>query len=99
MATEYLASWACNLRYVDLPLDVVRAAVRTFYNWAGCAVGGCNNPATTIAITYSPPSLLAAPSLLAGYLIFSCICHLVRGIVALLWATIRLPARREQPLR
>lgn len=50
MATHHLASWAHNLLYSDLPHDVVRSAVKTFYNWAGCAVGGSNHPATTIAV-------------------------------------------------
>ncbi|OKL62283.1 hypothetical protein UA08_02494 [Talaromyces atroroseus] len=49
MATHHLASWAHNLLYSDLPQDVVRAAIKTFYNWAGCAVGGSDHPAATIA--------------------------------------------------
>ncbi|KAL1887668.1 hypothetical protein Sste5346_010063 [Sporothrix stenoceras] len=49
MATQRLASWAKSLEYSDLPDEVVRAAVRSFYNWAGCAIGGSTHPATTIA--------------------------------------------------
>ncbi|KAE8443712.1 hypothetical protein EG329_001484 [Mollisiaceae sp. DMI_Dod_QoI] len=49
MATHHLAAWACNLKYSDLPQNVVQAAVRSFYNWAGCAIGGSKHPATTIA--------------------------------------------------
>jgi aconitate decarboxylase len=53
MATQHLASWARGLEYGDLPADVVRAAVRSFYNWAGCAIGGSNHEATTIAVRNS----------------------------------------------
>lgn len=53
MATQYLAAWARGLEYADLPHDVVRAAVRSFYNWAGCAIGGSNHEATTIAVSYT----------------------------------------------
>jgi aconitate decarboxylase len=52
MATHHLASWANNLKYSDLPQDVIAAAVRSFYNWAGCVIGGSNHPATTIAVRY-----------------------------------------------
>jgi aconitate decarboxylase len=50
MATLRLAGWATALEYSDLPNDVVRAAVRSFYNWAGCTIGGSNHPATLIAV-------------------------------------------------
>ncbi|KAJ7924403.1 2-methylcitrate dehydratase [Mycena leptocephala] len=40
MATERLASWAVNLSYRNLPPEVVQAAVSSFYNWVGCAIGG-----------------------------------------------------------
>lgn len=53
MATQHLAAWARGLEYSDLPQDVVRAAVRSFYNWAGCAIGGSNHEATTIAVSYA----------------------------------------------
>ncbi|KUJ13671.1 mmge/prpd family protein-like protein [Mollisia scopiformis] len=49
MATHHLASWACSLKYSDMPQNVIQAAVRSFYNWAGCAIGGSKHPATTIA--------------------------------------------------
>ncbi|KAF7871699.1 hypothetical protein EAF04_003806 [Stromatinia cepivora] len=55
MATAYLASWAHGLKYSDLPPDVIRAAVRSFYNWTGCAIGGSNHPGTTIAYTSLSP--------------------------------------------
>ncbi|KAH7049353.1 mmge/prpd family protein-like protein [Macrophomina phaseolina] len=49
MATSALAVWAHALRYQALPHAVVDAAVRSFYNWAGCAIGGCQHPAAAIA--------------------------------------------------
>ncbi|KKY14138.1 putative family protein [Phaeomoniella chlamydospora] len=49
MATERLAKWAVDLSYSSLPDEVVQAAVRSFYNWAGCAIGGLSHPTTTIA--------------------------------------------------
>lgn len=51
MATQHLATWARGLEYSDLPHDVVRAAVRSFYNWAGSAIGGSDHEATTIAVS------------------------------------------------
>ena len=51
MATYHLANWSHNLKYSDLPADVVQAAIRSFYNWAGCAIGGSTHPATTIAVS------------------------------------------------
>ena len=49
MATDQLASWAVDLQYTNLPTEVIHAAVRCFYNWAGCTIGGSQHPATTIA--------------------------------------------------
>jgi 2-methylcitrate dehydratase PrpD len=51
MATKHIASWAYNLKYSDLPVDVISSASRSFYNWAGCAIGGSTHPATTIAVS------------------------------------------------
>ncbi|KAJ5241271.1 uncharacterized protein N7469_002862 [Penicillium citrinum] len=51
MATEKLATWSVNLDYASLPKEVIDAAIRSFYNWAGCTVGGSNHPATTKART------------------------------------------------
>jgi hypothetical protein len=51
MATKHLASWSHKLQYTDLPPNVVQLAVRSFYNWVGCAIGGSNHPATTIAVS------------------------------------------------
>lgn len=49
MATQAIANWATALSYASLPPAIVHAAVRSFYNWAGCTVEGCTHPATTIA--------------------------------------------------
>jgi aconitate decarboxylase len=47
MATQALANWAVSL--TTLPEEVTHAALRSFYNWAGCTIGGSTHPATTIA--------------------------------------------------
>ncbi|KAJ6110489.1 hypothetical protein N7486_002724 [Penicillium sp. IBT 16267x] len=49
MATQTLANWSVNLTYASLPSEVKSAAIRSFYNWAGCTVGGSAHPATSIA--------------------------------------------------
>ncbi|KAJ5618972.1 hypothetical protein N7510_002956 [Penicillium lagena] len=51
MATQLLANWAVGLKYTSIPQEVTQAAVRSFYNWVGCTVGGSAHPATTIART------------------------------------------------
>jgi hypothetical protein len=61
MATHYLASWVNTLKYSDLPQEVIAAAVRSFYNWAGCAIGGSNHPATTIAVRSCVIPYLSSP--------------------------------------
>ncbi|CVL02605.1 related to immune-responsive protein 1 [Fusarium mangiferae] len=55
MATRRLATWSHNLQYSDLPEEVTRAAVRSFYNWVGCTIAGSQHEATQIAYqTMSP---------------------------------------------
>lgn len=49
MATQALATWSTNLSFSSLPPEVISAATRSFYNWAGCTVGGSAHPATNIA--------------------------------------------------
>lgn len=51
MATKHVASWVHDLQYSHLPKDVVRAAVQSFYNWAGCAVGGSDHEGVKIAVS------------------------------------------------
>ncbi|KAK6072403.1 MmgE/PrpD family protein [Seiridium cupressi] len=49
MATLTLASWATNLTYADLTSSVIDSAVKSVYNWAGCAIGGYGQDAPSIA--------------------------------------------------
>lgn len=51
MATDHVASWVQDLEYAQIPRDVIRAAVRSFYNWAGCAIGGSDHEAVKIAVS------------------------------------------------
>lgn len=55
MATQHVASWVHDLEYTYLPSDVVRAAARSFYNWAGCAIGGSDHEAVEIAVKALKP--------------------------------------------
>lgn len=59
MATKHVASWVHDLQYTQLPREVVRASVRSFYNWAGCAIGGSDHEAVKVAVSHSPVSLCA----------------------------------------
>jgi aconitate decarboxylase len=57
MATLQLASWAVNLSYANLTTNVLTAANKSLYNWAGCAIGGfASQPAPQLALntTLSP---------------------------------------------
>lgn len=53
MATFTLASWATSLTYANLTAPVVDAAVKSIYNWAGCAIGGFAQAAPQIALNTS----------------------------------------------
>ncbi|KAK4939853.1 hypothetical protein LTR10_019920 [Elasticomyces elasticus] len=55
MATQRLASWATSLQYADLPPQVKQAAIRSLYNWTGCALGGSNHQTTTKALKALSP--------------------------------------------
>jgi aconitate decarboxylase len=50
MATLAIASWAVNLDSASLPDSVRQAALRSLYNYIGCAIGGSNHP--TVARAY-----------------------------------------------
>ncbi|KAF5671424.1 immune-responsive 1 protein [Fusarium heterosporum] len=67
MATRRLATWSHNLQYSDLPEDVIRAAVRSFYNWVGCAIAGSNHEATRIAHQTLSPFFGPPTSSLLGH--------------------------------
>jgi len=62
MATKALASWALALQYGNLTEPVLDAAVKSIYNWAGCAIGGYAQSAprvalnTTAALFGGPPT-------------------------------------------
>jgi aconitate decarboxylase len=47
MATKKLANWAVNLE--TIPDSTHKAAVRSLYNYIGCAIGGSNHPTVTKA--------------------------------------------------
>lgn len=49
MATQALATWALDLQYSSLSSSVVDAAVKSVYNWAGCAIGGYAQSAPHVA--------------------------------------------------
>lgn len=66
MATRQLASWATSLQYTDLPSPVIQAAVRSFYNWTGCALGGSNHQTTTKAIKALSPFFGSPTSSILG---------------------------------
>ena len=52
-ATQKLATWALALQYANLTDPVKDAAVKSIYNWAGCAIGGYHQPAPSIALETS----------------------------------------------
>lgn len=66
MATLAIAKWSSSLTSNSLPPSVLHAALRSFYNWAGCTVGGSIHPATTIALTSLRPFFGAPTSSLLG---------------------------------
>ncbi|KAJ7226125.1 2-methylcitrate dehydratase [Mycena pura] len=67
MATERIASWAVDLSYASLPPEVIQAAVNSFYNWVGCALGGAKHPTTTIACEALAPFFGKPTSTLLGH--------------------------------
>ncbi|KAI1279438.1 2-methylcitrate dehydratase PrpD [Xylaria sp. FL0933] len=62
MATLQLASWATNLTYADLTAPVLEAAVKSVYNWAGCAIGGYAQDAPHIAQATTQPFFGGPPT-------------------------------------
>ncbi|OAP54924.1 hypothetical protein AYL99_10624 [Fonsecaea erecta] len=67
MATQRLAAWATSLRLHDLPAPVVQAAVRSFYNWTGCALGGSHHRTTTTALHALAPFFGKPTSSILGH--------------------------------
>lgn len=66
MATKTLASWATGLTAASLPSSVKQAAVRSLYNYIGCAIGGSDHPAVTKAHDALSPFFGSATSSLYG---------------------------------
>ncbi|KAL2874863.1 hypothetical protein SGCOL_009983 [Colletotrichum sp. CLE4] len=67
MATLSTATWIASLTYDDLPQGVVEAAVRSFYNWVGCAIGGSSHPTTLTAYKALSPFFGKETSSLLGF--------------------------------
>ncbi|KAH0842380.1 hypothetical protein AYO21_00006 [Fonsecaea monophora] len=67
MATLRLAAWSASLQLTDLPAPVVQAAVRSFYNWTGCALGGSNHRTTTTALEALAPFFGKPTSSILGH--------------------------------
>lgn len=57
--TQELAAWTVGLKLKDIPASVRAEGVRTFVNWLGCAVGGCEHEtvdrALAVAVPFSGP--------------------------------------------
>jgi len=43
------AQWAVHLQHSSLPPGLAHTAVRCFYNWVGCTIGGSAHSTTTKA--------------------------------------------------
>ncbi|GAB1731276.1 hypothetical protein NU195Hw_g4245t1 [Hortaea werneckii] len=67
MATKNLAAWACHLNPGTLPSTVKHAAVRSLYNYMGCAIGGSRHPAVEKAYTTFEPFFGPASSTIYGH--------------------------------
>lgn len=91
MATLQLASWATNLTYANLTSNVLLAANKSFYNWAGCTIGGfASQPAPQIALNttlgpFSGPgtsSILGANGTISQGFADAQVAALVNGIAS-----------------
>jgi aconitate decarboxylase len=67
MATKSLASWVVNLDSSSIPPSVKQAALRSLYNYVGCAIGGSNHPAVTKAYDALSPLFGPQTSSLLGH--------------------------------
>lgn len=67
MATQALASWAATLTIESLPESVKKAAIRSLYNYIGCAIGGSNHPTVTKAQDALAPFFGPQTSSLIGH--------------------------------
>jgi aconitate decarboxylase len=64
MATQRISHWAVNLRWI--PSTKRTAALRSLYNYIGCAVGGSNHPTVSKANAALSPFFGPATSSLLG---------------------------------
>ncbi|KAF5335650.1 hypothetical protein D9758_017761 [Tetrapyrgos nigripes] len=88
MATLALASWATNLTYTNLTPGVIDSAVKSVYNWAGCAIGGYTQDAPHIAqnttqLSFSGPptsSILGSNGSISSSFVDAQTAALVNGI-------------------
>ncbi|KAK3072869.1 hypothetical protein LTR53_006055, partial [Teratosphaeriaceae sp. CCFEE 6253] len=67
MATKTLAAWATALTVASLPVSVKKAAVRSLYNYIGCAIGGSSHPTVSKAQSALAPFFGKATSTLYGH--------------------------------
>lgn len=67
MATKSLAAWACHLDLGTIPLTVKHAAVRSLYNYLGCAIGGSQHPAVEKAYATFEPFFGPSSSTIYGH--------------------------------
>ncbi|KAI7344602.1 hypothetical protein KC354_g15103 [Hortaea werneckii] len=67
MATKNLAAWVCHLNPGDLPSTVKHTAVRSLYNYLGCAIGGSRHPAVEKAYATFEPFFGASSSTIYGH--------------------------------
>ncbi|GAB1744387.1 hypothetical protein NU219Hw_g1665t1 [Hortaea werneckii] len=67
MATKTLAAWACHLNPGTLPLTAKHAAVRSLYNYLGCAIGGSHHPAVEKAYATFEPFFGPVSSTIYGH--------------------------------
>lgn len=66
MATLTIANWSTSLSLSSIPPSVLTAAVRSFYNWYGCALGGSQHTTSMRAIKALTPFFGPATSSLLG---------------------------------
>src|SRR5437879_891784 len=61
--TRALARWVLESRFETIPAEVRKEAVRTLFNWVGCAIGGSRQAAVSNTISafapFSGPALAA----------------------------------------
>lgn len=85
MATKTIATWALAIQYNNLTAPVLNNAVKSIYNWAGCAIGGFNQSAPGIAYHAVQPFIGTGTStiLATGELVDVQTAALVNGIALL----------------